>query len=73
MAISKEQDHICADCGVTITGVPIVPGAGQGPTQAQFEKLKPTVFLCAECALERGLSFDGVAVGRAATPTPPAV
>ena len=67
MAISKEQEHTCADCGVAITGVPVVPGAGEGPTEAQIEKLKPTVFLCAECAEERGLSFDQVAVGRSAT------
>jgi len=73
MTVSKAQDHICADCGVKITGVPVVPLAARGPTKAQVEKLKPTVFLCAECAQERGLSFDEVAVGRAAMPTPPAV
>ena len=71
MAVSRAKEHICADCGVKITGVPVVPGAGEGPSQAQIEKLKPTVFLCAECAQERGLSFNGVAVGRTETQAPP--
>jgi sulfur relay (sulfurtransferase) complex TusBCD TusD component (DsrE family) len=73
MTVSRDQEHTCADCGVKITGVPVVPGADEGPTQAQMQKLKPTVFLCVECAQERGLSFDGVAVGRTTTQTPPAV
>jgi ribosomal protein L34E len=70
MAVSRAKEHICADCGVKIIGLPVVPGAGagagagEGLTQAQIEKLKPTVFLCAECARERGLSFNGVAIGR---------
>ncbi|NNG17529.1 MAG: hypothetical protein HKM89_13720 [Gemmatimonadales bacterium] len=71
MAAPGELEHTCADCGVKITGVPVVPASGGGPTQAQIEKLKPTVFLCAECAQERGLAFDGVAVGRSAIPVPP--
>jgi len=62
---SKQQECVCADCGITITGVPVVPSSGAGPTSAQIEKLKPTVFLCAECARERGLSFDETAVGKA--------
>lgn len=73
MASPQEQQCVCADCGITISGVPVVPSLGTGPTPAQIEKLKPTVFLCAECAKDRGLSFDHVAVGRAAIPTPPAV
>ncbi len=49
---SHESDHnTCTDCGVKITGVPVVP------SQAQIEKLKPTV-LCAGCAEDRGLTFD---------------
>ncbi len=71
MAISKEQEHTCADCGVTITGGPVVPGAGESPTQAQIQKLKPTVFLCAECAEERGILSKAVAIGKTATQTPP--
>jgi sulfur relay (sulfurtransferase) complex TusBCD TusD component (DsrE family) len=46
--------------------------AGGGPTQAQIAKLKPTVYLCAECAKERGLSFDEIAMGRRGTDAPPA-
>jgi DNA-directed RNA polymerase subunit RPC12/RpoP len=65
MTVSKENELTCADCGVKITGVPVVPSAGEGPTQAQIEKLKPTVYLCAECAEDRGLSFDREAIGRA--------
>lgn len=61
----------CADCGVKITGVPVVPATGQGPTQAQIEKLKPTVYLCVECAEERGLSFDQTAIGRTGERSPP--
>jgi len=61
---SKQHECVCADCGIAITGVPIVPSSGAEPTPAQMEKLKPTVFLCAECAKDRGLSFDGVAVGK---------
>ncbi len=66
MPVSKVQDHTCADCGVTISGVPVVPWTApptSSPTQAQVEKLKPTVFLCTECAEDRGLSFNAVAVG----------
>lgn len=63
MAVSKEDHHACTDCGVEITGVPVVPSTGQGPTQAQAEKLKPTVYLCSECAKERGLSFDDLVAG----------
>jgi hypothetical protein len=73
MDVPRELEHTCTDCGVKITGVPVVPLTGEGPTQAQIEKLKPTVFLCVECAQERDLAFDGVALGRAASPTPPAV
>ena len=62
MAGSEELN--CTDCGAKITGVPIVPAADEGPTQAQIEKLKPTVYLCVECAEERGLSFDQIAIGR---------
>jgi hypothetical protein len=64
MAAPGELEHTCTDCGVTITGVPVVPLTGEGPSQAQIAKLKPTVFLCIECAQERGLSFDGVTIGR---------
>ncbi len=71
MTISGRQEHTCADCGVKITGVPVAPLAAGGPTQAQIQKLKPTVFLCAECAEERGLSFDQVAVGKSATQASP--
>ena len=73
MTVPKDQKHTCADCGVKITGVPVVPLSAGGPTEAQIQKLKPTVFLCVECAEERGLSFDGVAVGRASAQTPPAI
>ncbi len=71
MAVSNDNELTCADCDVKITGVPVVPSTGEGPTQAQIEKLKPTVYLCAECATERGLSFKGVAIGRAMAETPP--
>lgn len=71
MAVSNENECMCTDCGVKITGVPVVPAAGEGPTQAQVEKLKPTVYLCTECAEDRGLSFDGMAIGRAGKGTPP--
>ena len=64
MAVSDERELTCTDCGVKITGVPVVPSTGEGPTQAQIEKLKPTVYLCAECAEERGLAFNGIAIGR---------
>ncbi len=64
---ASKQQHVCADCGVVITGIPVVPLAGGSPTRAQIEKLKPTVFLCAECAKERGLAFDDVAPGRSAS------
>jgi DNA-directed RNA polymerase subunit RPC12/RpoP len=50
MVTSHESECTCTDCGVKITGVPIVPAAPEGPTQAQMEKLKPTVYLCVECA-----------------------
>jgi DNA-directed RNA polymerase subunit RPC12/RpoP len=71
MAVSNESELTCADCGVKITGVPVVPSTGEGPTQAQVEKLKPTVYLCTECAEERGLSFNGIAIGKTGTETPP--
>jgi DNA-directed RNA polymerase subunit RPC12/RpoP len=64
MTVSGDSECTCTDCGVKITGVPVVPLAKEGPTQAQIEKLKPTVYLCSECAKERGLSFDAVAVGK---------
>jgi ribosomal protein L34E len=70
MAGTGEHDLTCADCGIAITGVPVVPATGEGPTQAQIEKLKPTVYLCTECARDRGLSFDGISVGRPGKPTP---
>ena len=60
----EETEHTCSDCGTKITGVPVVPWAGDGPTQGQIEKLKPTVYLCTECAQERGLSFDDIAIGK---------
>jgi ribosomal protein L34E len=73
MAGSEADNHTCTDCGVTITGVPVVPKKGGGPTEAQIAKLKPTVYLCAECARERGLSFDEMAIGRTKEePSPPA-
>ncbi len=62
--MSSSNQHICSDCGEKITGVPVVPSADEGPTQAQLEKLKPTVYLCVECAEERGLSFDQIILGR---------
>jgi hypothetical protein len=69
MTVSGEHNPICADCGVTITGVPVVP-SDEGPTRAQIEKLKPTVYLCAECAEERGLAFDRAAIGRGKVEAP---
>lgn len=73
MSGSEATKHACADCGVAITGVPVVPARGGGLTKAQIAKLKPTVYLCAECARERGLSFDDTAVGKTrADPPPPA-
>ena len=63
MAATEEHEHVCSDCGIKITGVPIVPTTGEGPTRAQIEKLKPTVYLCAECARDRGLVFDTIAPG----------
>ena len=64
MTVSSDSGCTCTDCGVKITGVPVVPSADHVPTRAQIEKLKPTVYLCTECAKERGLSFDAVAVGK---------
>ncbi len=64
MVTSSESECTCADCGVKITGVPIVPAAPEGPTQAQTEKLKPTVYLCVECAREQGFSFTEVVSGK---------
>jgi DNA-directed RNA polymerase subunit RPC12/RpoP len=60
---SGQSECKCADCGVEITGVPIIPAAADGPTRAQVEKLKPTVYLCVECARERGFSFTDVVLG----------
>jgi DNA-directed RNA polymerase subunit RPC12/RpoP len=71
MAVPGEDELTCTDCGVKITGVPVVPSTGEGPTQAQIEKLKPTVYLCTECAKERGLSFNGTAIGRTGKDAPP--
>ncbi len=71
MAVSNQADCTCTDCGVKITGVPVVPWTGEGPTQAQIEKLKPTVYLCTECAEDRGLSFNGMAIGSAGKGSPP--
>jgi DNA-directed RNA polymerase subunit RPC12/RpoP len=59
-----ESEFTCADCGVKITGVPIVPAVVEGPTEAQIAKLKPTSYLCVECAQERGFSFTEVVIGR---------
>ncbi len=64
MVTSNENECTCADCSVKITGVPIVPAAPEGPTQAQTEKLKPTVYLCVECAREQGFSFTEVVSGK---------
>ncbi len=64
MVTSNESECTCADCGVKITGVPIVPAAPEDPTQSQIEKLKPTVYLCVECARERGFSFAEVVSGK---------
>ncbi len=72
MAVPGEKELTCADCGVKITGVPVVPVEGEGPTRAQIEKLKPTVYLCTECAKERGLSFNGTAIGKPGRDAPPA-
>jgi DNA-directed RNA polymerase subunit RPC12/RpoP len=55
MKVSNEQEKRCADCGAKITGEPVVLQADEGPDPAQVEKLKPTVYLCVECARERGL------------------
>jgi DNA-directed RNA polymerase subunit RPC12/RpoP len=71
MAESRADEYTCTDCGVTITGVPVVPVPSDAPTQAQIEKLKPTVYLCVECAKERGLWFDEMAIGRRETDAPP--
>jgi DNA-directed RNA polymerase subunit RPC12/RpoP len=71
MAESEADEQTCTDCGVTITGVPVVPVPGEAPTPAQIEKLKPTVYLCVECAKERGLSFDQMAIGRREIDAPP--
>jgi hypothetical protein len=71
MAVSNENACICTDCGVKINGVPVVPAADEGPTQAQIEKLKPTIYLCTECAADRGLSFEGMTIGRPGQGTPP--
>jgi DNA-directed RNA polymerase subunit RPC12/RpoP len=70
MAGSEELK--CKDCGVKITGVPVVPRQSERPTQAQIQKLKPTVYLCAECAEERGLSFDQIALAETGEEAPPA-
>jgi len=70
--MAGSEEFKCADCGIRITGVPVVPAAGEGPTRAQIEKLKPTVYLCVECAEERGLSFDHRAIGRTGGEAPPA-
>ncbi|UCG87585.1 MAG: hypothetical protein JSW71_03290 [Gemmatimonadota bacterium] len=69
--MSNEHETTCTDCGVKITGVPVVPSTGEGPTRAQIEKLKPTVYLCVECARERGLSFDQLAIGTGTEDPPP--
>lgn len=70
--MADSESHACADCGVTITGVPVVPEAAKGPTRAQIEKLKPTVYLCTACAKDRGLSFSEMEIGRMETERPPA-
>jgi hypothetical protein len=70
MAESGADEHTWTDCGVTITGVPVVPAPGGGPTPAQIEKLKPTVYLCAESAKEHGRSFNETAIGRKREQTP---
>ncbi len=70
MTVSNESEYTCTDCGVKITGVPVVLPAGEAPTHAQIEKLKPTVYLCTECAKARGLSFDKVAIGSAGIEAP---
>ena len=70
MTVSNESEYTCTDCGVKITGVPVVLPTGEAPTHAQIEKLKPTVYLCTECAKDRGLSFDTVAIGRTGIEAP---
>ncbi len=65
MTVSNESEYACSDCGIKITGVPVVL-----PTHAQIEKLKPTVYLCTECAKDRGLLFDTVAIGRTGIEAP---
>ena len=60
---SHESECTCTECGVKITGVPVVPAAPEGPSQAQIEKLKPTVYLCVECAREQGFSFTDAVSG----------
>lgn len=71
MAGSESHDFTCADCGIEITGVPVVPEGAGGPTREQIEKLKPTVYLCTECAKDRGLAFNEIAMGRIETARPP--
>jgi len=67
MMASSQSECKCADCGIEITGVPIVAEDADGPTRAQREKLKPTVYLCVECARERGFSFIEVVTGEKST------
>jgi DNA-directed RNA polymerase subunit RPC12/RpoP len=64
MVPSDATEFTCDDCGVKITGVPVVPAAVDGPTEAQAAKLKPTVYYCVECAQERGFSFTEVVIGK---------
>ncbi len=59
----------CAECGIEITGVPIVPAPADGPSRAQIEKLKPTVYLCVECAREQGFAFDTTVLGEKGSKT----
>ena len=66
MTAPRHAEHECVDCGIKITGVPVVPPPDAGVTEAQLQKLKPTVYLCIECAQDRGLTFDEVTVGKAA-------
>jgi hypothetical protein len=54
---SIQSECTCAAYGVAITGLPVVPATADGPTRAQVEKLKPTVYLCAACARQLGSYF----------------
>jgi len=53
--MAGSNELIRANSGAKITGVFVVPSTGEGPTQAQLEKLKPTVYRCAEATRYHGV------------------